>query len=50
MIEKESKCPRGVYKVKTYETLQFRLMDERLLKMRNSWNASADKGDTRISG
>ena len=23
MIEKESKCPRGVYKVKTYGTLQY---------------------------
>ena len=33
MMEKESKCPRGVYKVKTYGTLQSHLFHCGVLKL-----------------
>jgi len=35
MMEKESKCPRGVYKVKTYGTLQRRLNGEILIRAKS---------------
>jgi len=31
MMKKESKCPRGVYKVKTYGTLHFQIYREKLM-------------------
>lgn len=30
MMEKESKCPRGVYKVKTYGTLQQKELEHKM--------------------